>query len=475
MVVSSPLMPSTKAGIFTNRFVLIVMISTLARVLFAFLTWEHNGTAVFFKADSGSYLAPASSLLHGSFLSSGYYSALGTPEIFRTPGYSILLAPGLLLKNVILCALFENFVFAFLIIWLISKTTQLLAPSSSAPFWAVLAYVLDPLSFIYSEAIMSETAFTALLLLFVFVVVLFFRRPAHWKLALAAFVLGCATYVRPVPLYLGAILTPLFVLIPRSLDLRRRITGAVLFISVFTLSLMPWIVRNRVVAGYDSFTSSGDWNLYFKAASHTQAKLDHRNAVQTELSWGAGANIEDYFRVHPEQRSWTPAAIALYWRSKGREMIVSHLATYAGIHIRGCLKVLFNPGISDILQSTGSWNSDPFSLSSKLDEGVIPATLWLVKTHPAALIFPLMILQLIVYYLLAALGFRRIAWQPRLFMAIVFAYTVLISGHPGMMARYRVPLMPLVSIAAGIAISAHRQAPLYRSSATAVHGQMQLK
>lgn len=57
------------------------------------------------------------------------------------------------------------------------------------------------MSFLQSEKIMSEIAFTALFLSAVLILVPFLHQPSYAKLALAALALGAATYVRPVAIY----------------------------------------------------------------------------------------------------------------------------------------------------------------------------------------------------------------------------------------------------------------------------------
>jgi hypothetical protein len=88
-----------------------------------------------------------------------------------------------------------------------------------------------------------------------------------------------------------------------------------------------------------------------------------------------------------------------------------------------------------------------------MNQGMWAATLWLFKEYPAAaMLFPLLIAQLLLYYGLGLLGLRYLSRELRFFFAAAFVYLLLVSGHPGMMARYKIPLLALVAIPAGAAI-----------------------
>ncbi|HJX84587.1 MAG TPA: hypothetical protein VJ723_09605, partial [Candidatus Angelobacter sp.] len=54
-------------------------------------------------------------------------------------------------------------------------------------------------------------------------------------------------------------------------------------------------------------------------------------------------------------------------------------------------------------------------------------------------------------------GLRRIPFAVAFFFCAIFSYFVLVSGIPAAVARYRVPIMPLVCICAGVAIAQWRK------------------
>ncbi len=439
----------------TSRLRFLLIIVFLLRLLFAIAIWKIHGPVGFFKGDTPGYIDLAQSLLHGSFLSPGTYSIQGTPEIFRLPGYPLLLLPAVALHRVVIVALLENFLLAAVSAWLVWKIATGLLPGSTAATWAVLLYCFEPAGLVSSESIMSETPFTTMLLLFVWLLMRFFREPTYAKLTLSAIALGCATYIRPVPVYLALWIIPVFFVLLPKLSWSQRAIMATLFVFTFALTLVPWIVRNAVVADYDAFTSSQDWNLYFTSAAAVQAKLEHRNPSEVMVAWGYTTSIEDYLRVHPEQRTWPEAEIARFWHTEAKRIIASHLLTYSIIHARGCVRVTFNPGVAEVLRDVGMYPDVSNPLAPKLDQGLISATLWLFRQYPVSVVLiPLMTLQLLLYYLLALVGLRHTPFEAGFLFCALFLYFVLVSATPAAMSRYRVPVMPLVCISAGVAIAA---------------------
>ena len=119
--------------------------------------------------------------------------------------------------------------------------------------------------------------------------------------------------------------------------------------------------------------------------------------------------------------------------------------------------VLFNPGVSELLIDLGLYPKFGSPISRELDHGFVHTAGWLLREYPFTTIaLPLMLLQLLFYYFFAFVGLRRIPFEAAFFFCAIFAYFVLVSGTPGAVARYRVPIMPLVCICAGVAIAGWR-------------------
>lgn len=430
----------------------LLVLVFLSHVLVALLIWMISGPAAFLNPDTGHYVLAADSLRRGSFFING------SPEIFRTPGYPLLLVPAVAGDRPILAlALFENFVLATMTAWLVWRIAALLFPGTKAAWWGVILYCFEPLGFLYTEQILSETAFTAFLMLFLWLFLRFLDLPKSRTFTLSAAALAGATYVRPVSLYLAFVLSLLLLFLPRGPALRTRIARALFFLGFFLLLLAPWVIRNTIVADYPGFSSAGDWNLYFCSAAAVQAKLEGRDFVTTQTAMGANNN-DLYFQLHPERRAWTPGRIARAWGTEARQMIAPHWLLYLPIHAKGAAVVAFSPGVTEMLKMFKLYPETGGLLSRVQNEGPLSATLWLIRQYPLTMfLLPLLGLQMAIYYVLAVLGLRHMALTARITMIVIFAYVVLVSGMPAAVARYRAPVMPIVCICAVAAIARYRE------------------
>ena len=440
-------MHSTALGISKNSFWLLLAVTFLSRLLFALLIWHLDGFQGFLTTDSLGYVTMAQSLLHGSF------SFGGIPEIVRTPGYPLMLVPAVAGHHLLLIALLENFSLATVSAWLVWEIASELAPSPTAAWWAMLFYCFEPVGFLYSEKLLSDLLFATQLLLFVWFTVRFLRKPTALRLVGSALALGMATYTRPLSLYLGLLLVPFFLLFPRRLSWTDRISRTIAFALLFALTLAPWIVHNAKIAGYSGFSATPDVNLYFSSGAAVKAKVEHKSLalVRGELGYG---NEDLYFQAHPEQRNWPQARIFEFQNAEGRRMISQHWFAYSLIHFRGCAIVVLDPAATAALKLLRLYPESGGLRYRTADQGFFRSILWLLRQYPVtALALPLLGMQLGLYYFLAFAGTR---WIPSeiavLFLSLIF-YFVLISGGPEGDARFRAPIMPMVCIAAGVAIA----------------------
>jgi len=439
------------AGDAKNRVWVLLIVVFVSRLLFALLIWRQTGPSGFTSPDTPTYILPAQSLItHGSF------SSHETPEISRTPGYPLLLVPAVAFSHPIAVGLLENFLLATasgVLIWLIVRDSL---PASNAALWAIALYCLEPVGLLYSEQILSDTLFSSQLLLFVWLGVRFLRKPSYTNLVLAALALGAATYTRPVTLYLGLWLAPLLLFLPGYLTRGQKLARAILFPLLFALTLAPWILRNARVSQYPGFSSISDNGLYAYDAAAVKARLEHKNFVEAQKDLGVGDEGR-YFESHPEQRSWPMGRIAKFQRAEATRIILRHLATYSLIHAHGCAVVVLAPGTTEMLTVLGLYAPGGGLLARALDQGIPRATLGLIHQNPVAGVsLALMGAQLLVYYWLGLKGLRRMPPPVRALLVSLSLYLVLVSGQPLAVARYRVPIMPLVCIAAGVAITSRQ-------------------
>ena len=200
-------------------------------------------------------------------------------EVFRTPGYPLLLAvPMWLGLPVIPCAILLQIILDAIAVALSFQVATLLLPRR----WAVVAgllQVVDVGRVVYSNMIMSDVPFTFLVALLLWL--LSARGPAlsPRRGLLAGLVVSMATAVRPMG---GALLVPAVL----ALLLRRvRLAHLATFLSAAMLFPLAWTIRNAAVAGQWTLSSAFDYNLCQVAAAKVKAHVEgvNRASAQEEL------------------------------------------------------------------------------------------------------------------------------------------------------------------------------------------------
>ena len=426
---------------------LLLGISLTMRTGLALALWKLNGHAGFLVPDSLGYIEAARALLHGSF------SSPAGPEMLRTPGYPLILMPAVLSRHLEIFALLENFLLASFSVWLVWKLTLRVFKDPNAALWAAVLFCCEPLQLEGSVLVMTETIFCALILVLVYFLVRFMELPSYQNLLCAALALILAIYTRPVAMFLAIWLAPLLLFIPHTLSRRRRIVRAIVFPVAVTLALLPWIVRNERVAQYQGFSTASDNNLYYHDAAAIEAKILNKTLLQERIDRGYyDDNV--YFQSHPGQRLWAPGEI---WKFRGKEALETisrHPGYFVWLQIKGWANVIFNPTTPEVIMNFRLYPRTSGLLHEKLGKGPLNAGLWFISRFPAlTIIVVVMELQLLIYYSLTMLGLRALPGSFRLLFLSAALYFILVSGGPIAASRYRLPIMPLVCISAGIAMA----------------------
>lgn len=171
------------------------------------------------------------------------------PDSVRTPLYPLIIAglqatfggsKALLILQILLGGL------TAVITWLFAK--EFLGDGVAALLTG-LAVALEPLGAYLSGIMLTETVFTFLFLLTIYLFTRYLKNPRLLLLILFSLLLGATTLVRPTTQYL-----PLFLIFIMWLSNERRVTKvlcirALILLGVFLLVLSPWLYRNYEVFG----------------------------------------------------------------------------------------------------------------------------------------------------------------------------------------------------------------------------------
>ena len=203
--------------------------------------------------------------------------------------------------------------------------------------------------------------------------------------------------------------------------------------------LLPGAMGNQASPEHESFGASGllEEPVYTRPAEFRGWPVPEvlRGGDHGRIDrWRRAQALHRTLRYRPdlvEARGGLSEADRSRWLEReGQARITAHPLTYVGQHVRGVVRML-GPGHDEFLQLTG------------LQRG----------SAAARVIRALAFAQLAVIYA----GFMLTLWRRptggvTLAAAILFLYVALIGG-PEMYPRFRMPLMPFLAAAAGVALS----------------------
>ena len=410
----------------------------LARAVVPIVAAAFHGIDYLLLTDDGhQYLQLAESLTAGDF------SRNGAAEVLRVPGYPLLVALGVWAGHPIGLTIFIQTVLGGVTAVMVYALAQQIAVSIGRrdarriALAAGLLYALDPLSVVHASFVLSETLFTTLMVVHLFVLSKYFENRLLRYVALSGVLAAAAAFVRPVAQYWPLVVVAVLLLFPPPRPVERRVARfvpALVFLMVAAAPLMLWTARNATQTGYWSFSTAGVHGLYVSLGSSVAGM--HRDAARQRVDTLA------------ERHGWTVAERYDFMRREGVRLVVSQPAEYLAIHARAMLRAL-TPAFSMYVEiyypdygSASTW--------SRLFGDAAP--------RPGDYVIALPVFLLVGLACAAQYGLALVA-VPRLFAsrdAVIFlllvtvAYFLIMAGAVGDIAtaRMRHPAMPAICVLA---------------------------
>jgi 4-amino-4-deoxy-L-arabinose transferase-like glycosyltransferase len=412
----------------------VLLTALVSRLLLAAAAFAAaRDPATFATGDSPRYLQLATSLVRD-----GRFWTADGPELFREPGYPLLLAFGIAVGHPTLFAILAQAVFGCLTTYFVWRTAVLVLPAQVA-FVCALACAIEPSLVLWSVKIAPEALFTMFIAMAAWGLTYYLRTDAiGWLLVSAVAVVG-ATYTRPVSYFLPLWLAAVLLMVLRSRPWAYRLIPIAAFLTTCALLLGAWQVRNAVVGGYYGFSTQID-DVIGRAAP----------AAVASAETGRRFSDADYFERPGPDGQQTPA----HMRNAGFKAVLRAPATFAWLYSRAIFRTVFHPGAVPYLElfgyQAGALEQEVFDRGSIA--GLIAAyrgyraVFWATVVLMAALL-PYLLLPAIVM-IRPAVPDPRIRWA----LAAIVIYFVLISGVPTSQSRFREPMMPILAVLAGYVI-----------------------
>jgi 4-amino-4-deoxy-L-arabinose transferase-like glycosyltransferase len=176
------------------RLKLVLFLAFMLRSALALAVWLllQDATA-FYAKDTGSYLQPAIELA-----TAGSFTTYGTPELFRTPGYPLLLSVAVWFGQVEIITIALQILLGCGTVYLVFRIANELFADPRSATWSALSFSLEPLSLLSSNWLLSDALFTTLLAAALYCLIHFINNRNAIRLWLAALLFAAAVYVRPI-------------------------------------------------------------------------------------------------------------------------------------------------------------------------------------------------------------------------------------------------------------------------------------
>jgi len=383
-------------------------------------------------------------------------------EVFRTPGYPTFLTITWLHRHGP----------HFPVGWSAALAIQLLVDAhlvlltfllgraligEGAGLVAAALQAISPLAIAACCRVLSDSLFAFLLTASLLLIVRHFRTGGWWALVWSALLLGAACYVRPIGLPIAGAYA--LVLLFRSKRLRR--TAA--FVCVTAACIAPWVARNVVVADFVGFSSVTSEGLYYYSAAEVVARTKgipveeaRRQLIKANPHGREAMSLSPvpWNRTMPTSRPMVAPGVNATWRrQRALEIIAEHPWLFAQVHLGGCL-AFWLPGATEVLEVAGYTTGGKGTLEVLHTKG-----LWAAAEHyfggdlTAMLLAGAMALVLLVKYFGVAVCLL-VKCRPRMpaaawLMGLIVLVSFLLPG-PAAHPRFRVPVEPILSIAAAV-------------------------
>lgn len=432
----------------------VLAAAMIVRMLVAIVAVIRGGGKAFSMPDSPAYVALAEGLA-----ATGAFETAGHAELYRVPGYPVMLMPGLGLGQVELVTVGLQVLLSCLTVYLVFRIGLLLTDKPTTAMVGAALYAIEPLSVLYCSRLLSETLFTSLVAAFLFALLRYLRgKDGPWKWLLASALLVAGTgYVRPIGYCLAVVVTVVLAAWALRQDEKWKRLGQVVAFAAVTLAATgAWQVRNYVRAGYVGFSAVADEWMYFYAAAAVRAQVEGVSYYQMQKQMGYG-DEERYLAEHPEQRDWTMTQQYRFMRREGWRIIGEQPAGVAvGIYFKGMARALFDPGAIEYFRLFGVYPTEGGLLGRVMDEGLFAALQGLRRERPGAFWMSVVLgLLLLDYISFAVIGMAQ-CWSAlniaTVVLVTVAVYFLLLAGGPQSEGRFRHPIMPILCVFAGVGL-----------------------
>jgi 4-amino-4-deoxy-L-arabinose transferase-like glycosyltransferase len=455
------------AKLFYNPAVLVFLISALTKTIFGFIVLT-DVERIISDPDSIGYYRLAENLRHHGIFSRSERPPF-LPDNVITPVYPFFLAALLFLAagSLWIIPVAQGLINSLAAVFVLKTGKRLFG--QRAGFIAGICYALDPSALVHTFSLLTESLFAFLFLLANFFLVKYIQQSSLKNLILSALLLALAALCRPVALYYFLVVAIILFVTGQQTFVYRTKT-VTLYVFIFTVTLSPWLIRNKLIFGATNLTSIQGNNLLLINAAHLKAAQEDLDYATAERLLEAEADsllvahglpaeklkLEYHGRQYGYQIN-DPQQARVYEKLAIEKIMASPLL-YARVHLMGIIPSLFDASVRDIYHFRGR-ERPLLSLRSLFVTGEIKSALekFGAQIEAGYLILYLGHLGwLLVQYVFFAFAICRLvkakAAAPLWLMLMPLLYLLLITAPAGS-ERFRFPAMPYLYVLSAAAIS----------------------
>jgi 4-amino-4-deoxy-L-arabinose transferase-like glycosyltransferase len=434
-------MPAMRSG-----WVIVAIMAGAALLRLGLLARAWDDPRRLLTPDSHGYMGLAVELSQN-----GRFELDGRCEISRTPGYPLFLLMAVPLGHGWWRAIAAPQVAVDVAAVYLVYVLGCLVCRRGVGYLAAGLYTVSPLAVSASLRILSDGLFTFLLLFAVLMLAFHLRSWRWWALVAGAVAMGIGSYVRPVGLAYGAVVAVVLLTQPRRL----RRTG--MFVAVLALVAAPWVIRNLARADYAGFSSFATDSLYYFGAPEIVAAREDIPADQArEQARRAGRQLDEELAPGPAARARAEAAMRL---------VASQPLLYTRQHLAGTLG-FWLPAANDVLEIAGRCASQRGTLDVLHTEGLRAAVEHYFGSDRLAMALAAGMTALLGFLYLGVLlwlaNFRAWRGKPEAYLGLALVLAAALMAGPSALPRYRLPVLPLLCVAAAAGYLALREAFIAR-------------
>lgn len=443
-----------------KEFLIIAAVVIIIQLLFAIPVLPNINRALLPIADAVRYDRLAYNLFEHNTFSRDVVPPY-RPESFVPPGYPVFLAIfyTLFSRNPIPVIIIQIILSCFIGILVFIFLSQFTKNQKIALFSGIL-FGLSPNIAFHSTKLISETLFTFLLILSLYLIYFTIKNSNKNILYLAAFLLGLCTYVRTISIYFPILIFLIFLVWQKKIKV--SLIRTIGFIIIYLLTIAPWIIRNSIIFKKPVFATTAEVNITLYNAPTVIASK--KGISLTEARDTIRSEVQTVFANHPQLDTTNEVIRAQIGSQVGLKYILLYPLTYAKIHFTSFLLNFIVPiGISPLIQYiTGK----PL-IGLKMKPRVMQDALALLARGKIKQAVNLVVKER--FYNLSPIGFLILIWaalfqlfimiglvvclirffKKTSYLLIPIIYFTLATG-PVCDARLRVPIEPLLIILAAI-------------------------